>query len=194
MQMLQTPTGLLYVCIVGPIIEELIFRGAIMRSLERFGLNFSIFISALIFGLFHIFTVQAVFAFLMGLILGYLASRYSIKWSILAHILINSVATGMDALGTLGNFGDGYATGVVGLIQLAFFACGIILLVTERWRFAEQKAVGAPVRIPGSPENTGATLWRAAFTSIPLLIYIVITLGAGIMMIALPSFNIPGLT
>jgi membrane protease YdiL (CAAX protease family) len=194
MQMLQTPTGLLYVCIVGPVVEELIFRGAIMRSLERFGLNFSIVISALIFGLFHIFTVQAIFAFFMGLILGYIASRYSIKWSILAHILINSSATGMGLLGTLGNSNNEYALSAASLIQLAFFACGVILLIVERWRFAEQRAVGAPVRIPGSPENTGTILWRAAFTSIPLLIYIVITLGAGIVMVAIPSFNIPGIT
>ncbi|MDR1042613.1 MAG: CPBP family intramembrane metalloprotease [Clostridiales Family XIII bacterium] len=191
MRTLETPTGLLYICIVGPIVEELIFRGAIMRSLERFGLNFSIVISSLIFGLFHIFTVQAIFAFFMGLILGYLASRYSIKWSILAHIMINSTAMGISALGTMGGGG---ALNAAALTQFAFFAGGIILLITERWRFAEQKAVGAPARIPGSPENTGATLWKAAFTSIPMLIYIVITLGAGIGMIALPSLNIPGLT
>jgi membrane protease YdiL (CAAX protease family) len=194
MQTLQTPTGLLYVCIVGPVIEELIFRGAIMRSLERFGLNFSIVISALIFGLFHIFTVQAIFAFFMGLILGYIASRYSIKWSILAHILINSAATGISMLGTFGGSGNEYALNVAGLVQLAFFVIGVILLIIERWRFAEQKKVGAPIRIPGSPENTGAALWRAAFTSIPLLIYIVITLGSGIAMVALPSLHIPGLT
>jgi membrane protease YdiL (CAAX protease family) len=193
MQMLQTPTGLLYVCIIGPIVEELIFRGAIMRSLERFGLNFSIVISSLIFGLFHIFTVQAIFAFFMGLILGYIASRYAIKWSILAHILINSAAMGMGMLGPSIENG-GALLGVMGILQLAFFGGGIALLIVERWRFAEQKAVGAPVRIPGSPENTGAALWRAAFTSIPLLIYIVITAGAGIIMIALPSFSIPGLT
>jgi membrane protease YdiL (CAAX protease family) len=194
MQILQTPTGLLYICIIGPVCEELIFRGAIMRSLERFGLNFSIVISALIFGLFHIFTVQAVFAFFMGLILGYIASRYSIKWSILAHILINSAATGMGMLGALGGGSAGFAPNVVGLIQLAFFAAGVVLLITERWRFAEQRAIGAPVRIQGSPENVGASLWRAAFTSIPLLVYIAITLVAGIGMVASPSFNLPGLT
>ncbi|MDR1292888.1 MAG: CPBP family intramembrane metalloprotease [Clostridiales Family XIII bacterium] len=191
MQILQTPTGLLYICIVGPIVEELIFRGAVMRSLERFGLNFSIFISSLIFGLFHIFTVQAVFAFFMGLILGYIASRYSIKWSILAHILINSAATGMSVLGSLGGEG-GFAVYAAYLIQLAFFVCGVILLIVERWRFAEQRKVGAPLRIPGSPENTGAALWRAAFTSVPLLIFIVVTFGAGIGMIAAPTFSIPG--
>jgi hypothetical protein len=198
MQLLQTPLGLLYICLIGPVIEEIVFRGAIMRSLERFGLNFSIVISSLIFGLFHLFTVQAVFAFFMGLILGYIASRYSIRWSILAHILINSVATGVDSLGALGSAtaepGPFAAIGpfatVAGLIFLIFFFAGLALLIKERWRIAEQRAVGAPLRIPGSPEKVGAALWRAAFTSIPLLVYIVLTLGAGIAMIFLPSFTL----
>jgi membrane protease YdiL (CAAX protease family) len=195
MQMLQTPLGLLYICLVGPIVEELIFRGAIMKSLERFGLNFSIIMSSLIFGLFHIFTVQAVFAFFMGLILGYIASRYSIMWSILAHILINSVSMGLERFGSLGGgaAGEGIFYNIAETILIAFFVCGVILLIVERWRFAEQRRVGAPIRIPGSPERTGAALWRAAFTSIPMLLYIIVTVGLGILMIAAPSFNIPGL-
>jgi membrane protease YdiL (CAAX protease family) len=193
MQMLQTPLGLLYICLIGPVVEEIIFRGAIMRSLERFGLNFSIVISSLIFGLFHLFTVQAVFAFVMGLILGYIASRYSIRWSMLAHILINSVATGVESLGAPGgaSAAPGLFAALANLIFLAFFLVGIALLIKDRWRIAEQKAVGAPLRIPGSPERVGAALWRAAFTSIPLLVYIVLTLGAGMAMIFLPSFTLP---
>jgi membrane protease YdiL (CAAX protease family) len=192
MEMLQNPSGLLYICLIGPIVEEIVFRGAIMRSLERFGLNFSIVISSLIFGLFHLFTVQAAFAFLMGMILGYIASRYSIRWSILAHILINSVATGVEQFGMIdgGAEGSGLFSTLSNVIFLAFFVGGVILFVRERWRIAEQKVVGAPIRIPGSPERVGAALWRAAFTSIPLLIYIVITVGIGLGMVFIPSFSI----
>jgi membrane protease YdiL (CAAX protease family) len=197
MQMLNTPVGLLYICIIGPIIEEIIFRGAIMKSLERFGINFSIIISALVFGLFHIFTVQAVFAFFMGIILGYIASRYSLKWSILAHILINSVATGVDYIRSIGGYdpisettqGTSFSI-LAGAILLALFIGGIVFLIKERWRFAEQKSVGAPIRIPGSPERTGTALWRATFTSIPLLLYIAATVSAGIAMIIFPAFNL----
>ncbi|MDR3224848.1 MAG: CPBP family intramembrane metalloprotease [Clostridiales Family XIII bacterium] len=193
MQMLNTPTGLLYICLIGPIVEEIVFRGAVMKSLERFGLNFSIILSALIFGLFHIFTVQAVFAFFMGIILGYIASRYSLKWSILAHILINSVAMGIEYIGMTSDFdpatgiGEGASFLILSSIILyVLFGIGIVLLIKERWRFAEQRAVGAPIRIPGSPERTGAALWQAAFTSIPLLIYIGATVSAGIIMIITP--------
>jgi len=200
MELYNTPTGMLYICLIGPIVEEIIFRGAIMKSLERFGFNFSIVISALIFGLMHLITVQVIFAFCMGIILGYIASRYSLKWSILAHILINSVATGVAFIGTIGGFDPAAGTGeeasflaLSNIIFFGFFAVGVVLLIKERWRFAEQKVIGAPIRIPGSPERTGVALWGAAFTSIPLLLYIGATLGLGIALIVLPTFSLSGL-
>jgi membrane protease YdiL (CAAX protease family) len=187
MQMLQTPSGLVYICLIGPVIEELAFRGAVMKSLERFGMNLAIFISALLFGLMHMFTVQAVFAFFMGLILGYIAGRYSLKWSILVHIMINSAAMGISYLsaagGTDATTGKSALSGLSFAILILFLVCGVALLIKERWRFAEQKTVGAPVRVSGSPERIGAALWGATFTSVPLIIYIVLMLGTGIITI-----------
>jgi membrane protease YdiL (CAAX protease family) len=193
-QMLETPSGLLYICLAGPIIEELAFRGAIMKSLERFGMNFAIFISALLFGLMHMFTVQAIFAFFMGLILGYIAGRYSLKWSILVHILINTAAMGISYLGAAGGTdtttGQGVFAGLSLAILIVFLVCGTALLIKERWRFAEQKTVGAPIMAADSPPNTGALMWGAAFTSVPLIIYIVLMIGAGIItIIGLPWFT-----
>jgi membrane protease YdiL (CAAX protease family) len=187
MGMLQTPSGIVYICLIGPVVEEIIFRGAIMKSLERFGLNFAIIISSLVFGLFHIFTVQAVFAFFMGIILGYIASRYSLKWSILCHILINSVATGLDWFGAIGGGSAGGSPFflLANAALIAFFVGGVALLLLERWRFREQRVVGAPVRIPGSPARTGAALWGAAFTSVPLLLYIGVTVFAGLALIGI---------
>jgi hypothetical protein len=68
---------------------------------------------------------------------------------------------------------------------IAFFVGGVALLIAERWRFREQRVVGAPARIPGSPEKTGAALWSAAFTSVPLLIYIGVTVYAGLAIIGI---------
>jgi membrane protease YdiL (CAAX protease family) len=167
--LLHTPSGLLYICLIGPVVEEIIFRGAIQKSLERFGMNFSILLSSIIFGLFHIFTVQAAFAFLMGLILGYIAGRYALRWSILAHILINSVATGSEYLG-----GNGIPASV---IFLAALVVGIFLFIRERWRITEQKEIGRPA-VEGFP------LYRTAFTSPLFLIYIIVTFFLGIAMIA----------
>ncbi|MDR2109427.1 MAG: CPBP family intramembrane metalloprotease [Coriobacteriales bacterium] len=45
------PIGLLYVVLLGPLCEEIVFRGAILRALEPYGANFAIVASSILFGL-----------------------------------------------------------------------------------------------------------------------------------------------
>jgi membrane protease YdiL (CAAX protease family) len=84
--------GLLYVVILGPIFEEIMFRGAILRSLQPYGENFAIVLSSLLFGIYHLALFQGVFAFFVGLILAYCTLRFSIKWSMLLHMLNNGIS------------------------------------------------------------------------------------------------------
>ncbi len=81
----------LYITIAAPISEEILFRGLVMRSLQPHGKQFAIFTSSLLFALFHGNPIQIPFAFLMGLLLGYLAQRYHIGWAVLLHMLNNLV-------------------------------------------------------------------------------------------------------
>lgn len=81
---------IIYSCIVGPIIEECIYRGAVLRSLEKYGRGFSILASAILFGLMHGNFYQIFMATIVGIILGYLATEYSIKLTIILHILNNT--------------------------------------------------------------------------------------------------------
>ena len=89
----------LYTAVAAPITEELLFRGAVLRSLQPYGKRFAIFCSALLFGLVHQNLTQTPFAFGFGLLAGYVAMEYSILWSMSLHILNNAVlALGLDAL------------------------------------------------------------------------------------------------
>lgn len=81
---------IIYSCIVAPIIEECIYRGAVLRSLEKYGRGFSILASAILFGLMHGNFYQIFMATIVGIILGYLAMEYSIKLTIILHILNNT--------------------------------------------------------------------------------------------------------
>lgn len=81
----------LYMGLGAPIVEELVFRGAIMRGLQPFGKRFAILTSAILFGLFHGNIVQSPYAFVMGLILGYTAMEYSMVWAMALHMLNNLV-------------------------------------------------------------------------------------------------------
>ena len=116
----------LYIGLIGPVVEEVVFRGVLMRQLKPFGRNFAIVTSALIFALFHDDVVQGVFAFLCGLVFGFVAMEYSLVWSIALHIVNNAVIGGVlsEFAASFGPTGDAaYAfllmvVGIGGLIAV----------------------------------------------------------------------------
>lgn len=87
----------IYTCIIAPIFEEFIYRGAVLRSLEKYGRWFAILISAILFGLMHGNFYQIFMATGIGIALGYLATEYSIKLTILLH-MINNTFVGVTSL------------------------------------------------------------------------------------------------
>ena len=78
-----------YLCIVAPIVEELIFRGFIAFPIARYGKIFSIIFSSIIFSLFHANISQSVFTIFVGILFCYVAIEYGIRWSIIAHVINN---------------------------------------------------------------------------------------------------------
>lgn len=87
----DTISMFLYASILAPISEELLFRGYILRTLRPYGKKFAVFGSAFLFGLFHGNLLQTPYAFLMGLLLGWVAVEYSALWSIALHMFNNLV-------------------------------------------------------------------------------------------------------
>ncbi len=85
--------GILSIALVSPVMEELLFRGAIEGHLLRKGWTpkWAIAVSALIFGLIHLNPAQIPFAFLIGLVFGWLFYRTgSVIPGLIGHILNNS--------------------------------------------------------------------------------------------------------
>ena len=75
-----------------PVCEELIFRGVIMSyAKERFSFWAANLIQALLFGLFHMNVIQGVYAFFVGMFLGYVRHQTKSMFpNMLLHILFNS--------------------------------------------------------------------------------------------------------
>lgn len=89
------PLGIVAIAIMAPILEELLFRGAIMKHLLAQGKRpqVAILISALIFGLVHINPAQVLFAFMFGILLGWvLFHSGSLFPCILIHFINNSIS------------------------------------------------------------------------------------------------------
>ena len=88
----STPVWLLVlvVVIIGPIIEELMFRKVMIDRLSGYGASVAIWVSAVAFGLFHGNFYQFFYAALIGLVLGYIYTKTGrIEYTIGIHMIIN---------------------------------------------------------------------------------------------------------
>lgn len=94
-----TISMLLYASFLGPIAEEFVYRGFVMRSTQNYGKLFAIVFSSVLFGIMHANLFQMLVAPLVGIVLGYVALEYSIFWSILLHVINNFIFS--DILGML---------------------------------------------------------------------------------------------
>lgn len=81
--------------ILGPIIEELIFRGIVYNRLKEItNIKISMFISTIMFSLFHFELSQIFYAFFMGYLFVNVYDSYkTLKASIIAHMSANVIIT-----------------------------------------------------------------------------------------------------
>ncbi len=83
-----------YICLLGPVMEEMIFRGIVLESIRPYNEKFAVVFSSLIFGLMHGNLPQCINGFLAGLVLGVLyAKTRSLIPSAAVHILMNTVTS-----------------------------------------------------------------------------------------------------
>lgn len=122
----------LYASILAPIGEELLFRGFALRTLRPYGRRFAVFGSAFLFGLFHGNLLQTPYAFLMGLVLGYVAVEYSLGWAIGLHMFNNFVLA--DLLTRLLTPVPEIIANLIQVLLLggALAASGVILMVKRK--------------------------------------------------------------
>ena len=86
--------GCISIAVLGPILEEVLFRGAIQGYLMRkYNPTVGIVVAALVFGLIHMNPIQIFYAFCLGLVFGWMYYRTrSLMPVIIGHVLNNSLA------------------------------------------------------------------------------------------------------
>lgn len=123
-----------YSVILAPLVEEVLFRGAVLGCLRKYGDWFAIIMSALMFGLYHGNVGQFVFASLIGVILGYLRVRTgSLLPGILLHLLNNLLPTaGAILLQNYGeNFSEQFTNGYMAVFLIAGTAAFVLRLIVK---------------------------------------------------------------
>jgi membrane protease YdiL (CAAX protease family) len=123
--------SLIAACILAPVLEEMLFRGIVLRGfLRRYSRRHAILGSAVLFGAAHLNIYQFVVGIAMGVVLGWLYERTrSLIPCIALHAAYNS---GLVAMGRLVNSQSAHMSAAsvvtVWLVSLAAAGCGTMAL------------------------------------------------------------------
>lgn len=119
---------IIFVVILSPIVEEIIFRGILLDKLRGYGDKTAIVFTAFTFALLHGNLSQFFYAFVLGLIFGYVALRTNtILYTIILHIIVNMF--GSVIMPGLALSGNEALIVVAGALVIAFMLIGGILFI-----------------------------------------------------------------
>lgn len=143
----QTPISLLLnifvIAVLPALLEEAVFRGCVLRVLRPFGDGLAVVVSAFLFALMHGNIRQIPFAFIVGLLLGWLyVVTNSIVLPMLVHFTNNALSVVMEYMAfNLSEFGTNVFYGgiIYGLTAIGSVAA-VLLLVTRNDGMKIQKS------------------------------------------------------
>ena len=160
----ETLSMFIYGSVLAPFGEEILFRGFLLQNFKRYGVRFAIIFSAILFGIYHGNIVQTPFAFILGLLLGYITVSYGLKYAIAVHIFNNMVlADFLDRFLQL--FSENTAT-TISTIIMGSLALGGLYYLYRFWHTQRQKLF-APIDY---------SIIRSALFNLPFMILLVICL------------------
>ena len=131
--MAGTLSGFLGICIVGPIMEEIIMRRVILKEMAKAtkSMWWGIIISSALFAIIHINPIQIVFAMPAGIFLGWIYCKTgSLLVPICIHIINNTISFVLMSVGTEGE-GEFSLNSTLGVILLISFT--LICVVSCIW-------------------------------------------------------------
>lgn len=140
----------LYICAVGPLLEELVFRGVLMRRLGPAGARTAVLVSALCFGLVHHDLYQGLSAFWCGLVYGWAALRYGLGVSVGLHMAGNTVAVALQLLQGAGTAGALASLLLVG-VPLVLAAAGGLRRLRRRTPDREPQTAAGRLQVWRQP-------------------------------------------
>ena len=94
MESTRLPMAIAIPVVIGPILEELIFRKLMLDRTRAYGEKTAIIFSAICFGLFHGNLTQFLYAGCVGLFLGYVYCKIGkVLYTMIMHILLNGTSS-----------------------------------------------------------------------------------------------------
>ena len=129
--------------IFAPVLEEMLCRGVILRSLKDYNALFSIVMTGLLFGMLHMNLVQAIVHCCTGMILAYVSLKYK---SLILTILVHMTHNALSFL-TVFSANNVVMSAFVGLLMYVLIIAGIVVIAMEwkNWaRFLRSHSIHYP--------------------------------------------------
>ena len=123
--------------ILAPLAEELLFRGVTMRKAEKI-MSFMAanILQAMLFGIYHGNLIQGMYAFAIGLILGFVVEYFHSIWaSILLHAFINGSAE------LLSHLPQQLTETMLGIITIAIIGVMFFIIAMKLFPKAKKKII-----------------------------------------------------
>lgn len=168
----DTYSMFLYSCLFAPVVEEIVFRGLVMRGLEKYGKWFAIVASSVLFGLFHGNPAQSPYAFAVGLVMGYVAMEYNLLWAMVMHMINNLVLGDLIPRLTQGLGEMGSAMALQAVIWLC--AVGAVAFLITKW---------SHLKIYREENPTVMGSWRGFWTAPGVIVMAILMTVNGITML-----------
>ena len=131
----DTLSMFLYIGIVAPVSEELLFRGLLLRSIAPHNKKLAVIGSAILFGLYHANPIQTPYAIIVGLVWGYVALEYHVVWTIAFH-LFNNLVFALLLPEALSFLPLAVSDGIMWALIIGFFVAAVVILLVKRKELA----------------------------------------------------------
>lgn len=124
----------LQIAFLPALIEEFALRGVVMQPLRRYGDGFAIFVTALVFALMHGNMVQAPFALIAGLAIGYFSVATGSVWTgVLIHFANNLFSALLSLINGSSSFvSDNIYAAFMSLSFVAGLACCVLFFLSPK--------------------------------------------------------------
>ena len=134
----DAPFAWLTLCLVGPLVEELIFREGIARQLRSLGMRtfWAALLSGAAFGIVHMYLAQAIPAIILGTALGLHYFRTNdLRLCLTAHVLNNTLAVVLLFFPELETAFSGISVPILSTIA------AVLILAGGAWTFVLTKNI-----------------------------------------------------
>lgn len=123
--------------ILGPICEELIFRGLMFRRMREYTKPvIAVIASALVFAIYHGNIVQGVYAFVLGIVMAVCYQRFQTLWaSIVIHVAANITSVCLTEISWIGNILEKTNVLIVAtIVTTIVWILGIMILMKKNFK------------------------------------------------------------